>query len=124
MPHGRPTVRLDPRREALEPEVQAADAMETWKAEQVSQWFSSTEVIEQATLGRRQDESEIIKGQGDRDRHSGDAATTSRQLIEPGLKEVTQLAKAGQEGHRRSPGSASQRPADRFSQHRPADVVG
>jgi len=50
MSHGRATVRLYPGGEALEPGVQAADAMETWKAEQVSQWSSSTEVVEQAML--------------------------------------------------------------------------
>jgi hypothetical protein len=46
--------------------------VEPWRPKQLAHGPSSAEVIEQATLGRRQDESEIVEGQGQHDRHAGD----------------------------------------------------
>src|SRR5437870_7367298 len=40
--------------------VQPADAMEAGRSDQVAEGASSTRMIEQATLGRRQDEGEIV----------------------------------------------------------------
>jgi hypothetical protein len=126
MPRGRTTVHLDARGKALEAMVQAADAMEAGRAHEVTKGASGTKMIEQATLRGRQDENEIIEGQGHRDRHAGDQLSTPRQAIEPRLKKPTHLAKARRERDGGSPALRSERLPDLVSQHGgpPADVAG
>src|SRR5947199_6556207 len=95
--------------------VQPADAMEAGRSDQVAEGASSTKMIEQATLGRRQDEGEIVEEQGHYDRHAGDQPPTPRPPIEPRLKKLTQFAKACRVRHGRSQAPGSERRPERVN---------
>lgn len=105
---GGTTVPLDAREEALEPFVEPGCAMEAGGPNETPEGMAVSHVVEQAALGGRQQERQVVECEAQLDRDAGPEAWAGGHPVEARLDEPAEGRQPGREGNGRRPGLRQQ----------------